>query len=355
MKKHIKYPSIDQFRNVIAEINRKFTFIGLDENGDAMYDHMATKPIVVFTGTIKLHGCNVSTCFNNTGGLWVQSRSNIITTEQDVSGFAAFVESKKDIFMDIISQIQKENSIDLDNNTITVFGEWAGGSIQKKVGIANIEKSMFVFGVKITPFESSTEKDTSYWVDYTTIRNSENRIYNISDYPTFTIEVDFNMPQLVQNKLIEITEGVEKECPVTKAFGFSGIGEGVVYSTNYKGNIYSFKIKGKEHSNSHVKTLASVNVDKLNSIMEFVDYSVTKNRFDQGIENIFPNNAPLDVKKMGELIRWVVNDINKEESDTMLENNLNDKDVNKYISTKVRDMLIKTIKTQNEETKNISI
>ena len=38
MKKLIKYPSIEQFRNVIANVNRSFNFIGLDENGDAIYE-----------------------------------------------------------------------------------------------------------------------------------------------------------------------------------------------------------------------------------------------------------------------------------------------------------------------------
>ena len=39
---------------------------------------------------------------------------------------------------------------------------------------------------------------------------------------------------------------------------------------------------------------------------------------------------------MGDLIRWVVNDIHSEELDTMKENNLEPKDVNKYISNDVR-------------------
>jgi len=44
MKKHISYPSIEQFRNVIANINRQFNFVGLDENGEPIYDHKKEKP-----------------------------------------------------------------------------------------------------------------------------------------------------------------------------------------------------------------------------------------------------------------------------------------------------------------------
>ena len=35
-------------------------------------------------------------------------------------------------------------------------------------------------------------------------------------------------PKLSQNKLIEITEEVERQCPVGKYFNQTGIGEGVV-------------------------------------------------------------------------------------------------------------------------------
>ena len=38
MKKMIKFPSIDQFRTVVSNINRQYNFVGLDENGEAIYD-----------------------------------------------------------------------------------------------------------------------------------------------------------------------------------------------------------------------------------------------------------------------------------------------------------------------------
>jgi len=79
----------------------------------------------------------------------------------------------------------------------------------------------------------------------------------------------------------------------------------------------------------------------IDTIKEFVDYSVSESRFNQALENIFPNNEPIDVKKMGDVIRWVVNDVIKEEMDTMVENQLEPKEINKYISSKVREMFFK--------------
>jgi len=335
--KHISYPSIEQFRNIIANINRMVNFTGLDDNGEAIYDPSIPKPTLKFKGTVKLHGTNAGISFNSREGMWAQSRENIITVDKDNAGFAFFVESNKTIFYSLIDSIIDHNiGLDYLDHTISIYGEWAGKGIQKGVGISEIEKSFFIFGVKVS---KPDDKDfIAYWIDSSYLKSPENRIYNIEDFQTFEIDVDFNMPQLAQNKFIEITEAVEKECPVAKSFGISeGLGEGVVWSTEFKGSVHRFKVKGEKHSVSKVKTLASVDVEKLNSINQFVDYAVTENRFNQGIEKVF-GDSEIDIKKIGDFLRWMVTDINKEELDTMIENNLEPKDVSKYVSNKSREM-----------------
>lgn len=336
MKKQISYPKIMQFRNVVADISNRIAYVGKDENGDAIFDRTIPKPVLTFKGTVKCHGTNSGVCYNTESGLWAQSRNGIITPEKDNAGFARFVEDRKDIFIDLVNEVVKKEGIDTKEHTISIYGEFAGKSIQKGVGIAEIDKAMFIFGVKIS--KPQDEEFQAYWVDSSYLKNVDARIYNIEDYPTYEVEVDFNMPQLAVPKLQEITEAIEKECPVAKAFGIeNGVGEGVVWSIEYKGGTYRFKTKGEKHSVSKVKKLASVDVEKLNSIQEFVDYSVTPNRFEQGIGVVF-GEEPLDTKKMGDLIRWMVNDIMSEESDTLEKNGLTGKDVNKYISNKTREM-----------------
>ena len=50
--------------------------------------------------------------------------------------------------------------------------------------------------------------------------------------------------------------------PVGKHFGNLGVGEGIVFTyLDEIGNKYRFKSKGLKHSNSKVKTLASVNTE----------------------------------------------------------------------------------------------
>lgn len=343
MKKHISYPKIAQFRNVVSNINREITFIGLDEDGNAIYDPSIKKPILTFKGTVKLHGTNASVCFNSTDGFWIQSRENIITVEKDNAGFAFFAESHKVELCSLLDDLIDENQIDTKVYTVSIYGEWAGKGIQKGVGISQLDKAFYVFGVKVS--KTQDEDFNAYWIDSSNVRNTDCRIFNVEDYETYSIDVDFNMPQLAQNKFGEITEKVENECPISKAFGIdNGLGEGVVWSVEYKDSVHRFKVKGDKHSATKVKKLASVDVEKLKTIQDFINYSVTENRFNQAVENVF-DEEDLDVKKMGDLIRWFVKDIASEEMDTMLENGLEPKDVNKYISTRVREMFFKA---QNE-------
>ena len=50
--------------------------------------------------------------------------------------------------------------------------------------------------------------------------------------------------------------------------------------------------------------------------------------------------GPLEMRQLGDVIRWVVGDITKEEGDALEQNGLVAKDVNKYISDRVKKMFI---------------
>jgi len=355
MKKLIAFPSIEPFRSIVFNINRRYNFVGLDENGDAIYDTSMPKPTLTFKGTVKLHGTNSCVSYNNISGMWSQSRENIITPIKDNAGFAFFVEANKENFKSLVDIITKRENIDLDTNTISIYGEWAGKGIQKNVAVNEMPKSMFIFGVKISPFNSVDEdvengekglnKPNAYWVDHSGLSMPESRIYNILDYKTFSVDIDFNNPKLIEDHIIELTMEVEKECPVSKEFGISGVGEGIVFSCEVDGIVHRFKSKGELHSVSNSKKIVSVDVEKLESINEFIEYAVTENRVNQAIENIFPNNTPLDIKKMGDVLRWVTNDVIKEETDTMINNGLEPKEVNKYISAKAKEIFMKRLNT----------
>lgn len=334
----IKFPSIEQFRTVVSNVNRRYNFVGLDENGEAIYDPSMPKPVLTFKGTVKLHGTNAAVSFNAVSGMWAQSRENIITPEKDNAGFAFFAHSNETVFRRLFHDVAINNDIDMHKNTITIYGEWAGGNIQKGVGVSNLPKSFFIFGVKITPHTETEEElraNPAYWVDYSYLRNGDVKIYNIDDYPTYSIEIDFNMPQLVQNELSELTIAVEEECPVAKAFGFSGIGEGIVWSCEYQDVVHRFKVKGELHAGkSKVPTLKKVDDEKIKKILELAEKVTPTWRLAQMLETScdFMNGGTLDRSKLGDFIKLVMADIIKEDMDLLVEAGLEPKDIGKYVS-----------------------
>jgi hypothetical protein len=349
MKKMIKYPSTPQFREVVVDVSRRYNFSGLDENGNPIYDPSKPKPIIKFIGTVKLHGTSAAVLFNNKSGLWCQSRGNIITPQSDNAGFAFFAESTKDSWLKIINEIRDKYNINLDDNTIGVYSEWAGGNIQKGVGITNIEKSCFIYGIKISPIsETEDDQKSAYWVNYEGFSCNENKIYNILDFETFEIEVDFNRPELIQNKLVELTLSVEDECPVAKYFGFPNtVGEGIVFiNLDDDGRRIFFKSKGEKHAGtSKVKTLKKVDDIKIQKCIDLAEKVTPTWRLEQMLTETFNllNGGELDVKMTGDYIKSVVNDVLKEEILTISDENLEFKDIAKYVSQISKNYLFKKL------------
>jgi len=120
--KHIKYPSTDQFRTIVRTIINKARFVGLDENGDAIFDETLDLPKVKAKATIKLHGSNCGINYNDNDGLYTQSRNNKFKpdTMEGHFGFNFLVNSKKEVFINVIKKIAEENNIDVSKETITL-------------------------------------------------------------------------------------------------------------------------------------------------------------------------------------------------------------------------------------------
>ena len=337
-RKMISFPEIGQFRQVIKTVTDKTRYSGRDANGDPIFDASKVLPTLTFTGTVKLHGTNAGVTLTKDGDMYAQSRENVITVENDNAGFAFFVESNKEVFKNLFKTLEFR-----DSDFITIFGEWAGGNIQKGVAINGLPKMFVIFAVKLS-YKDELKKNYFLTDDETKhLKSVESKIYNILDFENYTIEIDFSNPQLAQNKLIELTQEVERECPVGKAFGNIGIGEGIVWKcdTFMENETFRFKVKGEKHSSSKVKVLAPVNTERLNSIKEFAEYAVTESRLEQGIEKVFTSvNEQIDIKKLGNFLKWITSDIIKEETDTLKDNGLEPKDVNSAISNIARNWFL---------------
>lgn len=334
-RKMITFPEIGQFRQIIKTVHDQTRYSGRDENDDAIFDASKVLPTLTFTGTVKLHGTNAGVTLTKDGDMYAQSREHVITTENDNAGFAFFVDSNKENFKNLFSTLEFR-----DADYITICGEWCGGNIQKGVAINGLPKMFVVFGVKMS-YEDNETKDNYFLMDSETnhLKNVEERIYNILDFENYTIDIDFNNPQMIQNKLIELTLAVEAECPVGKALGNIGIGEGIVFKCDTENGTIRFKVKGEKHAGkSKVKTLKPVDNEKINKIQRVAMEVTPIWRLSQMLEkscNLI-NGGMIDRTKLGDYLKLVFNDVIKEDIDILVENNLEPKDVSKYISNIAR-------------------
>lgn len=356
MTTHHKYFSTAQFKNVIKDVHDVCHYQSVKGN------HVEI-PKLTFKGTVKLHGTNAS-IYNilNTNEVVAQSKNNVITVEKDHAGFANHIHANNNVAQKLFEGIKAQFPEKLDTHTAVIYGEWCGGNIQKKVALHSLEKMFVVFGVKLVDNTVSGDEYSETWLKEEHIQKmfaaagdtKDAKIYSIYDFPTWTVEIDFKSPQLAQNKLIDITMAVEKECPVGKAFGVRGVGEGVVWKCVSEHPVFSnrnmvFKVKGEEHSVSKVKTLAAVDTEKVESINKFVDFVVTENRLKQGVEYLVEQHAPIELPSLPIFLKWICNDCIKEEHDVMEKSELPEKEVMKKIAFTARAWFIKMVDELDKE------
>jgi hypothetical protein len=323
MKKFRRFHSICQYSGVVKQVR-----------DDCNY-HSLPLPTIEFSGSVKLHGTNSAVGYDGSE-IWFQSRERILSYESDNAGFATWGIGKKDELLSICEVISKYFVNPFDR--IYLYGEWFGTSIQKSVAVSQLKEKKFGL------FQCIAVKDTSE-VDANGEKISINEIIDLVKFaslfndiipncvvidhivPPISITIDFSNPTLVQNKLLELALKVEEECPVGKYFGFSGIGEGLVFTAVGRPDLQKFKVKGEKHSVSKVKT----------SSLEFVEYACTENRMKQGIEKLIEMGLEIIPQNTGAYLKWLGNDILSECVDVLAKSGIERKDVMPLVSQKGKD------------------
>lgn len=335
------FPPINQFRSVVKHVCEQASYIGKNDAGEAIYNPAPVYPKLSFTGTVKLHGTNTAIVFDDRGYTF-QSRERVLTRETDNAGFMAHMEQYLIPIYLLFQRIAELNNIQGMNNTIVVYGEWCGGNIQKGVAITGLPKMFVIFAVKIDDVWVKLPSMSPHTFEFASI-------YSIQDYPTYTIDIDFEHPEKAQNRLAQLTEAVEACCPVGLAHGSKGVGEGIVWRCDSNpSSEYWFKVKGVKHSASKVKTLASVDVEAMEQINDFVTMAVTEARLEQALHNLINEQMkPFAMVSMGDFIRWVHQDILKEEADTLQASGIEYKKLGSPIALAAKRWFIQKL---NEET-----
>lgn len=325
-----KYNKTYQFRDVVKRVSDNCKY------------HGVKKPVIVFNGTVKLHGTNAGIGYRlDTDFLWTQSRERVIVPGDDNAGFAAYVESHKEEFKDLLADIcVMYNSVEC-----MIYGEWAGGNIQSGVAIAGLEKALYVFKVcALSHYDIDGNGDqVKVWnkvnLDSTWSFDIDG-CKDIRDYTNYAIAIDFENPSLSQNRLVELTAEVENECPVAAAHGIKGIGEGIVWTAEFKGEELLFKTKGDKHSVSKVKTVAVLSDEDLARIADAknaVDTFATEARLAQGITKLGEMGLQVEMKNLGTYLKWVAQDIQEEDGDIIEASMLDRKELMKNVTAKAKN------------------
>lgn len=337
----IPFPSINQFRSVVSHARHQASFMGLDAEGVAIHNPAPVYPTLAFLGTVKLHGTNAAIVFNEENGVTFQSRERVLTPgkDSDNAGFAGHFHGYKGELQLQLLNLMDQGLIDI-TTTVAIYGEWCGGSIQKGVGISGLPKMFVVFAIKLN------EEWRNDLVHH--MHAPEIGIYNIEQFPKWFMHINFERPDVSQDLLSKLTLAVEDSCPVAKFFGQEGIGEGIVWKCiDHTSSDYWFKVKGEKHSASKVKVLAAVDVAFMDSIQNFVTYAVTDNRLEQGLQNLITEQGkPFAMSSMGDFIRWVHNDVMKEEADTVETNGFDHKHLGSPIALASKRWFVQKLNAQ---------
>jgi len=156
-----------------------------------------------------------------------------------------------------------------------------------------------------------------------------------------------------------VTGLIGDQCPVGLAFGNDGkdekrttdstIGEGIVWrctSLPYSQDSGCFfKVKDERHSSSKVKTLAAVDVERINDIKELADRLANNGRLEQIAQTTFDllNGGEYDQTKIGVFIKNCMSDIAKEDLDMIAASGFNMKEVSGPIAKICRDFVMKNL------------
>jgi hypothetical protein len=316
---------------------------------------------VTFRGTTKLHGTNAGVLHSDGKPLQAQSRTRNITPEDDNHGFAKFVkqENVTKAINNIVNSIRGEHGIGASKDVV-LFGEWCGPGLQAGVALNKLPTKQWVlFSVKIIDGEEKYYLDAVPQFEIGDPRHEpsdEIPIYSIMDGPTWSLTVDFDSDESKEAaiKLFEEkTSEVEACCPWANQFSkdgeqIVGLGEGIVWvpvGKHWGNSDLYFKTKGEKHKNTKTKNKKeSMNPEILKGINDFIEFAVTDNRLNQGLESIQEMGYELEMKNMSQFIKWVGQDVKRECEAELETNGLEWKQVSKAVTTRAREFFMAKMK-----------
>jgi len=322
-----KFTHIDQFYQVV-KLSRNRVFGDID-----------------YRGSVKLHGSNAGVICTKEK-LIPQSRNRQLSILKDNMGFASFALKRESQIRNIEQKIRKSANLD-SNSPLALYGEFIGSGIQNGVAVSKFsERQWVLFAVK-APEKGYIDELFPFEDEF-----SEFSMYSVFDVPTWKINLDFNDKDDLEekSKVIEIyTQKVEELCPWGNKFGISGMGEGIVWVPT--GNRWGdtrlfFKTKGLKHKvvKKANRNKSIIDPEIIENSNKFVEYAVTENRLNQGIDYLKEMDYSIEMKSTGHFLKWIANDIMRECKQELVENDLSWKQVAKQVNERARIFFVSKAK-----------
>lgn len=333
-----KFTHIEAFHSVVKYARR---IIGNPQ----MWSEVALNEPVTFRGTVKLHGSNAGVaCLPD--GLVAQSRNRSLSVEDDNLGFARYV-ARPEVTAALRS-LEEELRAEVDHppdQRLTLFGEWCGPGIQKRVALSELPTKQFVlFAVVLDEGEEARYVDA---VPRLGDRFADVGIFSILDGPVWEETVDFVKGETVAafvERAKALTQEVEDKCPWGARFGVEGTGEGIVWvpiGPHFGRTDLYFKTKGEKHRKKDGRGVKiAIDPKVVAGIAEFVEHAVTEGRLEQGLEYLREMGHPIEMPSLGTYLKWVGGDVKRECADALEASGLDWKKVSKAVAYKARTHFI---------------
>lgn len=302
-------------------------------------------PKLGYRAKVKVDGTNAAIQALGDGEFAAQSRTRVLTPEDDNYGFARWAHEYAGYMGSLHTALGRA----------VIFGEWCGPGVQKRTAAARIDRKVFaVFAIQ---FGDPHRESARLLVDPARIAEVLPEHPDIFVLPWHAEVVEFDHGDMDQlegavARVNEIVVEVEEKDPwVASVFGVDGLGEGIVLypvdgvAFDEDGRAdrdayveLMFKAKGERHQVVRQKAPAQVDPEVARSVAHFIELFVTEPRLEQALREAC--DGELAMPRLGHFLKWIGKDIAKESKAELEASGLEWKQVAKAVTQSARGWFI---------------
>ena len=356
-----KFCSINKFSSAIKNLNYFYSKGMVEFEGEKE---------VTFLGKPKLHGTNAGVILTPDGEVIPQKRGSTITGDNTHFGFSDFVAEhfsrfNADMFANLAKNIKEkldDNRLDQGVQKIIIYGEWAGQDIQKTDVVSTLEKRFYVFSALINDdvfvYCPSLLRDIIRLSGNSTMipyhmgsRGNQSPFVIIPYYCSTVFYLDPLKEKENQDSIDHVNKLVDamEECDpfIKDYFNAHGPGEGYVFYpvvvnevpyTDYMSMV--FKAKTESHTSKTQKGVKA-KVSVAPEVYSFVEEHLHQGRLEQSWTEMWGENEDqADMTKLGNFIKWCLEDIKKECTEELEASGIEQKYLNKVVANTAKNWYI---------------